>query len=288
MGILENFFQSLRPNTERVYRQALRQYEVFSRGGRDATELLRFLNHLKRTGKSDNTRRLYFAALRSIFGYECDIGALGKNPALEIRRAVSLRQCRQVRPTATIPTELVRSIIEAPQGDSWKAIRARGCLALLFGGGLRRSELLALNIEDVIATSSGRLALLLRHTKAGTSQHRALPSWAWEHHAELVALRRKQGAAEGDPLVVTRYRGAWRRMFERTLARLFSRYARLVLKRHAAPHAARAAFATRLLEAGCSDRDVARALGHSTTQQVGVYDKRRREADDSPARDIQY
>ncbi len=44
----------------------------------------------------------------------------------------------------------------------------------------------------------------------------------------------------------------------------------------------------RLLEAGYSDREVARALGHSTTQQVGVYDKRRREADDSPARDITY
>lgn len=67
MGVLENFFQSLRPNTERVYRQALRQYEVFSRGGRDATELLRFLNHLKRTAVGAE----YRGCDRDQFGAPC-------------------------------------------------------------------------------------------------------------------------------------------------------------------------------------------------------------------------
>ena len=288
MGVLDEFFRSLRPNTEKVYRQALRQFDAFSRGGRDASELLMFLNHLKRTGRSDNTRRLYFAALRSIFGYQVDIGAMGRNPANQIRRAVSLRQCKQVRPTATIPSCVVKEILTACSGDGWKQIRERGALAMLFGGGLRRSEMLALNLDDVIATTSGRLALLLRETKGGKVQHRALPSWAWEHHAELVALRRKQGAAESDPLVASKYGGGWKRCSASTLYRCFVRAVRRVCKFHAAPHAARAAFATRLLEAGHTDREVARALGHSTAQMVGVYDHRRTEADSSPANGLRY
>lgn len=287
---LEGFLAQRRPNTRRLYRRvlgAIRQ-RCKSVAGANASDIVAFLGNLRAQGRSDNTIKIYLDVASSIFGWLHDMELIHKNPARIARRALSMRQRHQVRPTATIPTNLVPRILAQIDGHDWKATRDRAIVALLFGAGLRRSEAIGLNLGDVRVSPEGVVFLTLMTTKAGEIQERAVPSWAAEMLSDVVQMRARHGAQGDDAVFVTKYAGGWSRVSEVTLYRRFKQIVAAAVGIEAAPHAARAAFATRLMELGYHDRDVAKALGHGDAQMVAVYDKRRNGATTSAAVKIKY
>ena len=167
-------------------------------------------------------------------------------------------------------------------------------LAVLFGGGLRRSEAIAIRLADVRRTNAGTMFVRLRATKAGKDADQALPAWAAKHIDTLVSIRKRDGAEDGDHLFVS-YRGRGGKtatnhpLSDSGLYKLFKSYCvRAGAGSFASPHSARATAITKLLDSGVSHREVQEFSRHASVQMVEVYDKRRIGVDENPAKDLDY
>jgi Site-specific recombinase XerD len=155
-------------------------------------------------------------------------------------------------------------------------LRNRAVIAVLFGSGLRRSEALALDIGAVKVSPEGVVFLELLTSKSGKRQARTLAKFAWKYLSSYISQRKAEGGQNVDPLFVWYYangkpRG---RLSQGSFYRIFRDSCRQIGIK-AAPHAARATFATRLHQVTGSDLLTADALGHQTTAQVRKYVKDR-------------
>jgi len=228
------------------------------------------------------------ALLSALYRHLSDLALIRGNPWAMARNVLPARRHVQVRPTKLVPLELVPEILDLPDPRTKIGVRDRAVLAALFGGGLRRSEVVGLDLRDVLISADGS-RLVIRESKAGKRQEQALPDWAAERLAELVAQRSGDGATPIGPLFPTydlrgRERG---RMSTASLRRLYSYYLEQVGLEGYAPHSARATAATALLQSGATDREVRDFLRHRTTGMVEVYDKRAK-ANDKIAGRLKY
>jgi integrase/recombinase XerC len=142
-------------------------------------------------------------------------------------------------------------------------LRARAILELLYGTGIRCSELVALDLAEVDLNS--RLIRVLgkgrkeRVVPFGTSAREAL---------EAYIEGRRETRARNDALFVNRFGG---RLTDRSVRRIVNRRLKsLSLTQKVSPHTLRHAFATHLLERGADLRSIQELLGHaslSTTQK---------------------
>lgn len=291
MQLRDKFIQLKSPNTRRAYKTTLNQLANFlhPKPIEEATSLdiMDFLNSL--ANKAPNTIRHRYRLLKSYFEFLVAFDCIGKNPVLASKQAIMSRRPRQVRPTKMIEPELILRLLNLPDTRDRAGLRDKVILTLLTGGGLRRGEVVRLNVGDIHISVHGTPYLKLNETKAGQAQDRALPEWAWPIISELVSRRKQDGAQEGDPLLINYkgYGGKRGRLSVETLARTVKRYMKLV-GIEASCHSLRASFASRLKELGCEDRDVAFALGHKSVAQIQMYDKRARGVDQSAAKKIIY
>jgi integrase/recombinase XerC len=153
------------------------------------------------------------------------------------------------------------ALMNQPRGDTAAGLRDRCALELLYGAGLRVSELVGLDVADVQQESvrvrgkgnKERLVPLLGKARAAVERY-------LERRAEL----RPQGAA-----LLLNLRGG--RLTARSVARHLARYAlEAGAPGHVHPHALRHSFATHLLDMGADLRGIQELLGHaslSTTQR---------------------
>lgn len=227
------------------------------------------------------------SALRSIYSYLKAIEAVKINPWLGARHYYSTRQKAQVRPTASLTPKQVKQILEASSDPKNPTqLRNSALIYLLFAAGLRRSEARMINLGDIM-TQEETLVVRLKQTKNGQDVLQPVASFAATRLSDLVSQRMLEGASDNSPLFVDYLRLGFNRISDKTIHRIFTKtLAALGIK--AAPHAARAAYATRLLELGKSEVEVARALRHKDFRSVHIYDKRRRQLSDNVGLEVNY
>ena len=254
---------------------------------RPADGLQSTLSNSTITKKGSALRRLY----RVLIGAEL---GLNKNPFDADAVAVKGGQSGQKRPTEMLPFEAVSAVLELPQLEEPKGRRDQVIMALLFGGGLRRSEVVKLRLGDIRISDGGTTFLYLRSTKAQKDAQQALPDWAAQIIWPWVDERQKSGAEEGDYLIVS-YRGKGGRtptnypLSPSGLYRLFRSYVEQVVDGgRFSPHSARATAITKLLSDGLSHREVQEFSRHASVLMVESYDKRRFGVDSSPARQLSF
>ena len=232
-------------------------------------------------------RRMY----RALMGPELGIVI---NPFDSDRVPPPPKDAGRKRPTEMIEFNLVEKILAGPDTSTPKGRRDLAALAALFGGGLRRSELIHLRIADLRITPAGTTYLYLRSTKAKKDAEQALPKWAAHHLKQLAAERRKSGASDADYLFVC-YTGqagntpTSRPLSDSGLYALFKRYCIMAgAGDFVTPHSARATAITKLLADGVPHREVQGFSRHASIQMVELYDKRRIGVDQSSGRDLDF
>jgi integrase/recombinase XerC len=209
------------------------------------------------------------SALRTFYRFLQMGGESGDNPAMLLSSPK-----REQRLPHFLAVDDVFRLVESPGTDSFLRSRDRAILELLYGSGLRVSELVGLNGPDL------RMDLRVVRVWGKGRKERVVPFGrkAWEalegygkKRGELLAAPGRSGRSEqgeGDPLFLNRSCG---RLTARSVARRLDLYARkMALPRHVSPHALRHSFATHLLEAGADLRAIQELLGHaslSTTQK---------------------
>jgi integrase len=227
--------------------------------------------------------------LKSCYDELISQGLLEINPFIRIVRDLKKYRGGERRPNQDMPLEAVRKLTQwTPLG--FEDLRDLAVLNLLFGAALRRGEVGTLRCGDFLTTNKGTSYLRLIKTKSQTIQKVALPEWCAKIVGDYLAQRRREGARDGDPLIV-RYVGrkpqlgvcgSW-------VYDLFKKYCRLFgLGDSYSPHCARVTAITQALNQQFSHREVQELSRHSSVQMVERYDRKRVEIDESCATKLRY
>lgn len=236
-----------------------------------------------------------FAALRRMYRALMNTGfPVVKNPFDSDATPPPPKDSGRKRPTEMLDFGKVRDILAAADDTTPKGLRDKAILSVLFGGGLRRSEVLALRVGDVRKSDAGTVFLYLRATKSNRDASQALPGWAADTVRRLVAQRASEGAGPADYLFIG-YTGragqapSGRKISASGVYQLFRTYCRRAgATGHLSPHSARATAITKLLEEGIPHREVQEFSRHASIQMVELYDKRRISVDENAAKDLDY
>jgi integrase/recombinase XerC len=213
------------------------------------------------------------STLRSLYAFLVREGLAPGNPA---RAVASPRRPRRL--PEVLPEEEVAALVEAPgAGEGPLALRDRALLELLYASGLRVSELVGLDVDDV--DLSERLVRVLgkrrkeRVVPFGKAAAEALRRWLGSGRPALAARAPGRG---GEALFLGARGG---RLVQRSVARRLDRWVLAAgLPRHVHPHVLRHCFATHLLGNGADLRGIQELLGHaslSTTQRYTHLDWKR-------------
>ena len=257
----------MRP-TLRAYRQDLGRFAAWVGPAADwsAIDHVRirgFLSHLYDQGLSKTSVARALAALRSLYRWLAREGMVEQNPAALVSTP------RLPKKLPRVPTlEEMNSMLDAPMPDEAAfPERDRLILELLYGCGLRNSELVGLDLEDVQWSNE---ALLVRGkgkkerlVPFGEVARAAFTVYLPARREKLAALKRFCSA-----LLINRRGG---RLTTRSVGRIVKRIALACgLSADVHPHTLRHAFGTHMLEEGADLRAIQELLGHerlATTQR---------------------
>ncbi|MBM3934882.1 MAG: site-specific tyrosine recombinase XerD [SAR202 cluster bacterium] len=221
-----------------------------------------YVLQLHEKGFSDTTRARKVASAKSLFSFLLQEGIIEQDPTENVS---SPRVGRSLPEALTV--EEIKTLLETPKGPAPDAMRDRAMLELLYATGIRVSELVALNIQDVDLQQS-----FVRCYGKGAKE-RLIPIHS--HAVDVV----KSYIIEGRPMIangrsgptlflnhrgerLTR-QGFW--LILRGLAR------KAGIQRKITPHTLRHSFATHLLRGGAPLRHVQELLGHASITTTQVY-----------------
>jgi site-specific recombinase XerD len=254
------------PATRRAYSTAIAQLEAFlvERGlPTSVTELTpdhleAFIISLYERGMRPTTILARHHALSSFFGWLVAENELATSPMASIRAPVARLPAPQV-----LTGEEIAALLGACDGDAFEDLRDMAIIRLLLDTGMRRSELAALQLDDLDLDSQTayvaghgrvpRAAPLDRHTARALERYlaaRALHRWA--HLPHLWLGRRGRLTDRGVDLAV-RHRG------------------RLAGLPDLHPQRLRHTYVRQYLDDGGNPRDLMRLVGWKSRQLLGRY-----------------
>jgi integrase/recombinase XerC len=267
-------------HTVKNYAIDLREFAVFSAKKRleemHYTDIRAYLAALKDKGYSRSTVSRKLACIRSFFKYLTREGQVKANPAADIATPKRERKL----PDFLEPEEVTR-LLDSPEAASWEGKRDRAIMETLYSSGLRVSELVGLNHDD-LDFFSGLVRVRGKGKKERIVPLGQIALKAIQDYSQQKPPRfRDHGPKK--PLYLNRSGG---RLTDRSVRRMILKYCRKTgLKKEVFPHMLRHSFATHMLDRGADLRSVQELLGHenlSTTQiYTHVSTKRLKEAYDA-------
>lgn len=216
--------------------------------------------------KGTISRRL--SALRSFFKFGVREGWRPDNPAKTLRNPKSGRRLPRF-----LTTDEIARLLAAPTLDQWRGIRDRAILETIYSAGLRVSELVGLNLGDLILDEG-----LIRVRGKGKKERfgplggfavDAVNRWLSERDSVRHRARKKPADPGKEPVFLNPSGG---RLTVRSVARLLDKYLKTAeLDRRVSPHSLRHSFATHLLDAGADIRSIQELLGHQNLITTQIY-----------------
>ncbi|SRR5581483_3970638 len=269
---IDQFLSGLRqrnasPHTLKAYGTDLAVFAEYMGAGQlraiDHLRIRGFLSHLYERGLGKTSVARSLAAVRSLFRWLAREGAVEQNPAKLVATP------RLPKKLPRVPTiEEINNVLDGqmPKSASFPE-RDHLMLELLYGCGIRNSELIGINLDDIRLANE---AILIRgkgkkerYVPFGDSVGAALTTYLPARHKLLAEKRRSTSA------LLINQRGG--RLTTRSVGRIVKRIAIAKgLSSDVHPHTLRHAFGTHMLEEGADLRAIQEMLGHerlSTTQR---------------------
>ncbi len=259
------------PNTVKSYEDDLTQFCLFldeSQGlepdeadptEADAKRLRRYSAWLNGKGYAASTVARRLASLRSFYRFQRRQGTMTADPSGGLRNPKQPQRLPKM-----LRVEDVIRLLDTIATDTALGVRDRAMFETLYGGGLRVSELVGLNLEDVDVEE------FLVRVRGKGRRERLCPigpmaaSWI----GRWMALREPE--VSGEPAVFLNRFGT--RLTSRSVGRLLEDHLLgLGLDPGASPHTLRHSFATHLLDRGADLRSVQELLGHRSLSTTQIY-----------------
>jgi site-specific recombinase XerD len=268
------------PHTIAAYRDTMRLLLAFAHqrtGARpakldwaqlDAPLILAFLDDLEHgRGNSIRTRNARLTAIRSLFAYA---SLAHPEHAATIARVLAIPAKRFDKAAITYLNEAeTRTLLEAPDQATWEGRRDVVLLLTAIQTGLRISELLGLNWEDITLGTGANL-----RCEGKGRKHRAVPLNE-PVQAALARWFQETQPNRGDPVFTTR---TTRRLSPDAVQRRLHLHAAAAAEKCATlrgrrlhPHVLRHTTAMNLLHAGVDTTVIALWLGHADVRSTNAY-----------------
>ena len=228
----------------------------------DTGLILTYLIHLRNRGLGARSRARHLVSLRGFFKFMTNEKIIEKNPAQQVDLPKTGLHLPDVLTVAD-----VAALIDAPDRSQPEGLRDAAMLELLYGAGLRVSELTRLAMTG-INLEAGFVRVLGKGSKERVVPVGRMALGAIQAYLDRSRPLLLKNRSSAD-LFVTRRGSA---MTRQSFWNLVGRYGRLAkLKKKITPHSLRHSFATHLLEGGADLRAVQMMLGHADISTTQIY-----------------
>lgn len=265
-----DYEKGLSLNSREAYRRDLSKLQTFLlASGRkvDSVELskqdiMAFLTWQLDNGAAHSTIARSLSSVKGFLKFLMIEGYISSNPALDLENPRIKRHLPRV-----LTVDEVDRLMEAPQASLPRGLRDRAMLELMYGTGIRVSEMLALEVSDINLTAG-----FLRCLGKGRKE-RIVPvngsALRWVDHY----LTHGRSLLIKKPLQRTLFVNArGNAMTRQGFFKILSTYTQKAkLDKDITPHTLRHSFATHLLENGADLRSVQEMLGHADISTTQIY-----------------
>ena len=254
-------------NTCSSYLRDMHQFETYiEEQGLTLTQVIQsdieqYSRHLLAHGKSAATVTRSIASLKSFYTYMVTSGFMSENPA---------KGCATVKTERKLPQILtgkeVDLFLEQPECVDFKGYRDRAMLELLYATGIRVSELINLNVDDLNLDGG-----FLRCSSKGKERFIPLYPTAVRALTDYVEEVRPQLLEHSDePALFVNMSGE--RMSRQGFWKLIKHYQEKAgIQKDITPHTLRHSFAAHLLENGADLHSIQEMLGHADISSTQIY-----------------
>ena len=226
----------------------------------DHLALRRFLAELRSKNYAKRTIARKLASLRSFFRFLYREGYIKTNPIT----AISTPKLDKKLPVF-LDVDKVAKLVQCPPDDNEAGLRDRAIMETLYSAGLRVSELVGLDSDD-IDFISGVIKVLGKGKK-----ERVVPIGepALKAIRKYIDKRVAKQVRDKDAVFLNK---SGRRLTDRSVRRVINKYIKeCSIVEHISPHSLRHSFATHLLDRGADLRSVQELLGHMNLSTTQIY-----------------
>lgn len=256
-------YRNFSSQTLRAYRNDLYQYLSFltEEGCQDLESVTRlllrsFLAFLKKQDYSKTTIARKMVSIRSLYKFLCREGMAKCNPAENIRAPKLEKKLPGFMSVGQTETLLNLPILSTVSG-----IRDRAIMETLYSTGMRVSELVGTDVEDIDFFHE------VVKVKGKGRKERLQP--IGNHALDAIRSYLSKRSFDKKALFLNNRGG---RLTERSVARMLEKYVKMAgMSLNISPHTFRHSFATHLLDNGADLRSVQELLGHANLSSTQIY-----------------
>ncbi|MGE7793237.1 site-specific tyrosine recombinase XerD [Lysinibacillus fusiformis] len=263
--------RQLSVNTLASYRRDLESYVNFLQNAEgmadfncvERTNILRHLEQLRAQGKTSRTIARHISSIRSFHQFLLREKRAESDPTVHLEMPTIEQKLPNI-----LSIEEIEALLTAPNRSKPQGIRDLAMLELLYGSGMRISELIALDLADIHLT----MGFVRVFGKGG--KERIIPLGKSALSAISTYLNNARGQLQGkypktDAFFINQRgkrltrQGCWKLMKEHAL--------KAGIQHELTPHTLRHSFATHLVENGADLRAVQEMLGHADISTTQIY-----------------
>lgn len=227
----------------------------------DERDVQGFVDHLQSLNRSTTTISRNLASVRCFYKFLMYKNLIDQNPAKNIRVGKAEKKLPQV-----LLGEEIELLLAQPDTTEPKGCRDKAMLELLYATGIRASELINLNIDDINLRSG---VLYCRGNK-GVRTIPVYPSAVVAVSDYIFRMRSLIAGPGGDNALFVNLNGG--RLTRQGFWKIVKSYAvEAGITKEITPHTIRHSFALHLLENGASVKDIQTMMGHADISSTQVY-----------------
>lgn len=262
------FERELSDNTVRSYIRDLNKYMEYLDNNQarvlEANKSLisTYLMQLQKDKMSISTISRNIASIRSLYQYLLNEGFVKKDPTMNLKTPKKEKKIPNILSLKEVETFLCQPDIKTPKGA-----RDRAMLELLYATGIKVSELIELNLEDI------NTSLEYIYCSKGTANERAIPigktavkmikNYTENFRVQLIN-------DEDEQAYFINYKG--KRLTRQGFWKVIKYYAKISnIDKEITPNILRHSFAVHLLENGADLKSVQEMLGHLDISTTNIY-----------------
>jgi integrase/recombinase XerD len=243
------------------YISYLREIKISDLKKTGKTTVITYLLHLKKIGRATSTISRNLASIRSFYQYLAKMKVKDDDPTYDLESPKVEKKLPQI-----LSTKEVELLLEQPKCIDLKGYRDKAMLELLYATGIRVSELISLDIDDIDMDMG-----FIRCSKGSRERMIPIGSLAIQALQDYLTKARNLLIQDKDQraLFVNINGGRLTRQGFWKIIKQYKNQAKI--SKDITPHTLRHSFAAHLLENGADLRSIQEMLGHSDISSTQIY-----------------